>query len=144
MELQDGKNGNKEPRVTHGYTLTGDISFAEVCEVLKRDAFIHSPFPVVLSFEMHASLEQQAKAAKHMETIIGLDNIYFLPENWTYEMNLPSPEDLKYKFLLKIKGNPKKKLEMLLGKKEKEEAHSTLGMKTANSKTTYPSKWLRK
>lgn len=81
---------------------------------------------------MHASLEQQAKAAKHMETIIGLDNIYFLPENWTYEMNLPSPEDLKYKFLLKIKGNPKKKLEMLLGKKEK--GGSTLNTGHENSK----------
>jgi hypothetical protein len=56
LDLWDGKDG--KPRITHGYTMTTDLSLSSVLEVISSSAFVYSPYPVVLSLEMHCSKQQ--------------------------------------------------------------------------------------
>lgn len=56
LDCWDGPNG--EPKITHGYTLTSSLSMRSAIEVIKTCAFQYSPYPVVLSLEMHCSSSQ--------------------------------------------------------------------------------------
>ncbi|KAK5072984.1 hypothetical protein LTR64_000609 [Lithohypha guttulata] len=101
IDCWDGDNNN--PRVTHGYTGTTSISFVEVIRAINRCAFEASPYPVILSLEVHCNPIQQARMVEIMYEHINNGKLlsYPLPEN---VYNLPSPEDLKYKILVKVKA----------------------------------------
>ena len=73
-------------------------------DAIKQYAFFKSNYPLILSIENHCSIEYQDKMAHHLETILG-DMLYKEPvdENLT---QLPSPEDLKGKILIKAKKLP--------------------------------------
>ncbi|KAJ3392147.1 hypothetical protein HDU92_008624 [Lobulomyces angularis] len=104
IDCWDGSEG--EPIVYHGMTLTTKILFADVIKVIKTYAFVASPYPVILSLETHCTIEQQKKMAKYLISILKEELIVnHLKED---ELNFPSPEDLKFKFLLKGKGIMKK------------------------------------
>ena len=61
-----------------------------------------SPYPVVLSFEMHCSLEQQEKIANILVDVLK-SRIYMAKAG----MQLyPSPEELQHKFIIKGKKPP--------------------------------------
>jgi phosphatidylinositol phospholipase C delta len=65
-------NGDKgEPKITHGHTLTSDISFEDTVKVISESAFTSSPYPVVLSLEMHCNKAQQIKIADYMVKYFG-------------------------------------------------------------------------
>lgn len=53
------RSSKHEPRVLHGWTLTADIGFREVCIAIRESAFVNSNLPVIVSLEVHADLEQQ-------------------------------------------------------------------------------------
>lgn len=55
LDCWDGPNSN--PIIYHGYTMTTKISFESVILVIKEYAFKFSPFPVILSLEVHCSPE---------------------------------------------------------------------------------------
>ncbi|KAG9023978.1 Phospholipase C, partial [Serendipita sp. 407] len=42
-----------EPIVTHGGTLTSSVSVRRICEAIERYAFVTSPYPVIISGEVH-------------------------------------------------------------------------------------------
>uniref|UniRef100_A0A8C8SCI3 Phosphoinositide phospholipase C n=1 Tax=Pelusios castaneus TaxID=367368 RepID=A0A8C8SCI3_9SAUR len=65
-----------EPVVHHGYTLTSKILFRDVMEAINKNAFVKNEFPVILSIENH------------------------------YSKQLPSPQSLKGKILVKGKKLP--------------------------------------
>lgn len=87
--------------VYHGFTLTSKIMFHDiVTDALKPYAFKVSDYPVILSLEVHCSPEQQARMAHHLTTILG-DMLYVEPADGLTQ--LPSPEELKNKIIIKAK-----------------------------------------
>lgn len=56
LDLWDGPNG--EPKITHGFTMTSDLPMRSAMEVIKNSAFTFSPYPVILSLEMHCKAPQ--------------------------------------------------------------------------------------
>ena len=67
---------------------------------IKEDGFSATPFPIILSLEMHCGVEQQDRIAKHLYDYFGKAGQLQVPydeaeaENF---MQLHSPEELKYK-----------------------------------------------
>ncbi|KAK4869921.1 hypothetical protein LT330_005645 [Penicillium expansum] len=91
-----------EPRVLHGHTLTKGTTFREICYAIRDSAFVASDLPLVISLEVHASLEQQQTMVDIMlEAWKGL-----LVEAPPSGENLPSLADLKKKILIKSKCVP--------------------------------------
>ncbi|CAL8313311.1 unnamed protein product [Lota lota] len=120
LDCWKGRTTEEEPVITHGFTMTTEISFKEVIEAIAECAFKTSPFPVLLSFENHVdSPKQQAKMAEYCRSIFG-DALLTDPlEKYPLESGvpLPSPVDLMGKILVKNKkkhhkagGSAKKKL----------------------------------
>lgn len=48
-----------EPVVTHGGTLTSSVSVRSICHAINRYAFVSSDYPVIISAEIHCSVNQQ-------------------------------------------------------------------------------------
>ncbi|KAL8993848.1 MAG: hypothetical protein Q9169_006036 [Polycauliona sp. 2 TL-2023] len=89
-----------EPRVLHGYTLTKEVSFRDVCVAIREAAFVTSDLPIIVSLEVHASKEQQEIMVEIIEqTWKGM-----LVNRPTGEcQQLPSPGELRGKILIKVK-----------------------------------------
>ncbi|XP_014886255.1 1-phosphatidylinositol 4,5-bisphosphate phosphodiesterase beta-1 [Poecilia latipinna] len=120
LDCWKGRTTEEEPVITHGFTMTTEISFKEVIEAIAECAFKTSPFPVILSFENHVdSPKQQAKMAEYCRSIFG-DALLMEPlEKYPLDAGvpLPSPMELLGKILVKNKkkhqkaeGSTKKKL----------------------------------
>ncbi|XP_051959147.1 1-phosphatidylinositol 4,5-bisphosphate phosphodiesterase delta-3-A [Xyrauchen texanus] len=97
-------DGDKEPIIYHGHTLTTKVPLKEVLEAIAEYAFRASPYPLILSLENHCSVEQQTILARQLCSILG-DKLLTKPLNDKPLECLPSPEDLKGKILLKGKKN---------------------------------------
>uniref|UniRef100_A0A8C4I9S8 Phosphoinositide phospholipase C n=1 Tax=Dicentrarchus labrax TaxID=13489 RepID=A0A8C4I9S8_DICLA len=100
VDCWDGSDG--EPVVYHGHTLTSKILFKDVISTLKEYAFKVSDFPVILSLENHCSVEQQTVMAQHLSQILG-DTLLTTLVDGLIPQQLPSPQELKGKILLKAK-----------------------------------------
>ncbi|XP_047211956.1 1-phosphatidylinositol 4,5-bisphosphate phosphodiesterase delta-3-A-like [Girardinichthys multiradiatus] len=98
LDCWDGDKG--EPTIYHGHTLTSKIPFKEVIETINQYAFKASPYPLILSFENHCSVEQQAVMAKHLHTILG-KKLLTKPLSDLPLKELPSPEELRGRILVK-------------------------------------------
>ncbi|XP_048035419.1 1-phosphatidylinositol 4,5-bisphosphate phosphodiesterase delta-3-A isoform X1 [Megalobrama amblycephala] len=95
-------DGEKEPVIYHGHTLTSKVPFIEVVKVIAEYAFKTSPYPLILSLENHCCVEQQTIMAQQLRSILG-DKLLTTPINDKLLQWLPSPEDLKGKILIKAK-----------------------------------------
>lgn len=95
-----------EPRVLHGYTLTKDVSFRAVCNAIRESAFVATDLPVIVSLEVHASLEQQAVMVDIIrEAWKGM--LVDISESSEEQIDqLPSPDQLRRKILIKVKWAP--------------------------------------
>lgn len=94
-----------EPKVLHGHTLTKGTTFREVCYAIRDSAFVVSDLPVIVSLEVHASLEQQAIMVEIMEDAFKGLLIEVTPEMEAF--TTPPPlQDLKRKILVKVKWVP--------------------------------------
>jgi len=103
VELDCWEGDKGEPIIYHGYTFTSKILFRDVIQTIKDYAFATSPYPVILSLENHCKAKQQDKLAKILEEILG-EYLYVLPDNYREIESFPSPEELKYKILVKDKA----------------------------------------
>ncbi|KAF1967192.1 1-phosphatidylinositol-4,5-bisphosphate phosphodiesterase 1 [Bimuria novae-zelandiae CBS 107.79] len=101
IDCWDGSDG--KPTVTHGRTLTKSISFLDVIKVIDKYAFMESQYPLLLSLEVHCSPDQQVSMVKTMIEEFG-DKLVVHPLKDGYQ--LPSPEELKGRILIKVKGPP--------------------------------------
>jgi phosphatidylinositol phospholipase C gamma-1 len=90
--------------IYHGHTLTSKIRFRDVIDAIKEHAFEASEYPLVLSIEDHCSLLQQRTMATLFQDVFG-DMLVVAPLDKT-EMQLPPPEKLKRKIILKHKKLP--------------------------------------
>eukprot|EP01088_Endostelium_zonatum_P020599 TRINITY_DN7674_c0_g1_i1.p1 TRINITY_DN7674_c0_g1~~TRINITY_DN7674_c0_g1_i1.p1 ORF type:complete len:843 (-),score=209.62 TRINITY_DN7674_c0_g1_i1:22-2550(-) len=110
VELDVWDGANNKPVIYHGHTLTSQIPFYDTLVTIRDHAFKTSPFPVILSLEVHCSITQQNVMADMLLDVFGKAKM--LPEMWTKQelatgsadskwKQLPSPYDLKYKILLK-------------------------------------------
>ncbi|KAI9500912.1 PLC-like phosphodiesterase [Coemansia spiralis] len=101
LDCWDGRFG--EPVVCHGHTFTTRILFEDVVIAISRYAFVVSSYPVILSFETHCSLAQQARMAAILKKYLG-NMLVLEPVGGEYESRLPSPNQLKYKIVIKNKA----------------------------------------
>ncbi|KAI1814259.1 PLC-like phosphodiesterase [Poronia punctata] len=92
-----------EPRVLHGYTLTKEVSFRQVCEAIRDYAFVVSDLPVIVSLEVHCSSQQQEAMVQIMKDTWA---DYLVPEPNEDAKELPHPGDLRRKLLVKVKYAP--------------------------------------
>jgi len=109
-----------EPRVLHGHTLTKGTSFREICYAIRDSAFIASDLPVIVSFEVHANLEQQQIMVDIInEAWKGI--LVEVPSEVDPE-KLPALGDLKKKILIKTKSTATKAAEEKAVEKLSEQA----------------------
>ncbi|KAL6711793.1 hypothetical protein ACN47E_002836 [Coniothyrium glycines] len=94
-----------EPKVTHGYTLTKDMSFRAVCATIRDYAFKASKLPLIVSLEVHTCAEQQEIMVEIMQEYwkgllvdLPLDTL-----TSTETISLPPLKDLENKILVKVK-----------------------------------------
>ncbi|XP_053365576.1 1-phosphatidylinositol 4,5-bisphosphate phosphodiesterase beta-1 isoform X1 [Clarias gariepinus] len=128
LDCWKGRTAEEEPVITHGFTMTSEISFKEVIEAIAECAFKTSPFPIILSFENHVdSPKQQAKMAEYCRSIFG-DALLTEPlEKYPLEAGvpLPSPHELMGKILIKNKKSHPKPPDGSTKKKLSEQASNT-------------------
>uniref|UniRef100_A0A803TZS0 Phosphoinositide phospholipase C n=1 Tax=Anolis carolinensis TaxID=28377 RepID=A0A803TZS0_ANOCA len=91
-----------DPVVYHGHTLTSKISFKTVIQVINKYAFLVSNYPLLLSLENHCSPRQQEVIADYLTSILG-DKLVTSTIDDKMPNELPSPEALKFKILIKNK-----------------------------------------
>ncbi|XP_041369675.1 1-phosphatidylinositol 4,5-bisphosphate phosphodiesterase epsilon-1-like [Gigantopelta aegis] len=103
LDCWDGDDGM--PIIYHGHTLTTKISFKGVVDAINRSAFVTSPYPVILSIENHCSLLQQQKMAQIFTSVFGekLVTKFLFDSDFVEDPQLPSPNQLKYRILIKNK-----------------------------------------
>lgn len=88
--------------VYHGRTLTSSIPVTDVSRAIARYAFVASPYPIIISAEIHCCLEQQDMVANTFREIFG-DMLVTAPIDGKDSIDqLPSPEMLKHRILLKV------------------------------------------
>lgn len=96
--------GDEEPMIFHGKTLTSKVSLREVCNAIAKYAFVTSPYPVLISAEVHCGVAQQEKLVDIMMEAFGDSLVQAPVEGRPPLKELPSPDDLKHKILLKAKN----------------------------------------
>lgn len=91
--------------IYHGHTFTTKIPFSAVVETIDRNAFITSPYPIILSIENHCSLQQQTRMAQIFQKIFGdkLVTNFLFESDYSEDPVLPSPSQLRYRILIKNK-----------------------------------------
>ena len=100
IDCWDGPDGR--PIVKHGRTLTTSVLFADCISVVGKYAFEASPYPLILSLEVHCKPEQQQAMVDIMLSELG-EKLLREPL-MTNVCQLPSPEDLRHKILIKVKS----------------------------------------
>jgi phosphatidylinositol phospholipase C delta len=108
IDCWDGVDGR--PVVTHGHTGTSECLFSDVISAIAKYAFLASPYPLILSLEVHCSLEQQVKMADILRDILG-DKLLTEPlksDHPHLPHSLPSPQALKHRILIKVKGSDRR------------------------------------
>ena len=99
IDCWNGPDGR--PIVTHGHTRTSSVLFIDCIKSIGRYAFESSNYPVILSLEVHCDAEQQAKMVEIMKEALG-EKLLLRPLSEQLSQ-LPSPESLKNRILVKVK-----------------------------------------
>ena len=105
LDFWNGEGANGDPYISHGYTMVNKLPARDVIQAIAECAFRTSEYPLVLSFENHCNPKQQAKIASYCKEFFG-DKMLAAPlEDHPLMPNvqLPSPEQLKEKILIKNK-----------------------------------------
>jgi phosphatidylinositol phospholipase C, delta len=100
IDCWDGENGR--PMVTHGRTMTTKIPFEDCVSVIAKYAFHSSPYPLIISLEVHCSAEQQSAMVDLMTKYF--DHMMVTEPILPNVNSLPSPEELRGRILIKVKA----------------------------------------
>ena len=99
VDCWNGRDG--QPVVMHGRTLTSSVSFADVMSTISKYAFVKSPYPLLVSLEVHCNPQQQALMAEIIKETCGA-NLVTAPLDPSVDQ-LPSPSQLLNRILIKVK-----------------------------------------
>lgn len=110
VDCWDGDDGR--PVVYHGRTFTTKVLFSDVIAAIGKYSFLVSPYPVIISLEVHCGLEQQNRMAEILRSTLG-EHLVSEPLI-SHSMVLPSPKDLKHKILVKVKSSEVQDIGMAL------------------------------
>lgn len=82
-----------------------------VVETINKSAFVTSPYPVILSIENHCTTGQQARMAQIFMQVFGdkLVTKFLFEADFSDDVHLPSPAQLKYRILIKVRGRRKRR-----------------------------------
>ncbi|KNF06137.1 hypothetical protein PSTG_00646 [Puccinia striiformis f. sp. tritici PST-78] len=100
LDCWDGDAG--DPVIYHGRTLTRKLLLSEALKAISKHAFVASPYPLILSLEVHCQPSQQERLAELLKTCLGDALVDQRLENDVLG-TLPSPKDLMYRILVKAK-----------------------------------------
>ena len=100
IDCWDGPDG--KPIVNHGRTLSSPTSFSDCISVIGKYAFEASPYPLILSLEVHCNAAQQRVMVDIMTQELH-GQLVTKPLNPNSSV-LPSPEDLRHRILVKVKA----------------------------------------
>lgn len=100
IDCWDGPDGR--PIVLHGRTLTTSVLFVDCISVIGKYAFESSPYPLILSLEVHCNPEQQQAMVDIMTRELGEQLLREPLMSPSFE--IPSPEDLRNRILVKVKA----------------------------------------
>lgn len=89
-----------DPVVNHGRTFTNGISLTNALRAIRKYAFTSTPYPVILSLEIHCSAEFQLKVVDSLKQTFGE---MLVDKPIDSGSSLPSPEALKNRILVKVK-----------------------------------------
>lgn len=103
VEIDCWNGSDGKPVVTHGHTGTSHVPFSDCVSVISRYAFEVTPYPLILSLEVHCDPEQQGKMVQIMKDGFG-DKLLLEPIHESVRQ-LPTPEELKYRILVKVKSS---------------------------------------
>lgn len=106
IELDCWDGPDNQPLIYHGHTFTSKIKFIDVIKTIKEHAFVTSEYPVILSIEQNCSLKQQRNMAEAMQEVFRDNSMLLLKQIDKGEQELPSPDQLKRKIILKHKKLP--------------------------------------
>ncbi|KAH7098050.1 PLC-like phosphodiesterase [Auriculariales sp. MPI-PUGE-AT-0066] len=134
LDIYDGdRDAGGEPIVYHGGTLTGRVTMRRACEAIKKYAFVVSPYPIIISAEVHCSMPQQDMLAKIMREVFGSALVTGRLDGTTCTSGtgwgsadapsldqLPSPDQLKYRVMLKTKNLFQAKRDEVTGEIERD------------------------
>eukprot|EP00009_Paramoeba_aestuarina_P014619 CAMPEP_0201542018 /NCGR_PEP_ID=MMETSP0161_2-20130828/71789_1 /ASSEMBLY_ACC=CAM_ASM_000251 /TAXON_ID=180227 /ORGANISM="Neoparamoeba aestuarina, Strain SoJaBio B1-5/56/2" /LENGTH=783 /DNA_ID=CAMNT_0047949607 /DNA_START=58 /DNA_END=2409 /DNA_ORIENTATION=- len=96
LDVWDGPDG--VPIITHGGTKTSKILTSDVLNTIKQFGFLTTPYPLILSVENHLKEEQEGIFVSQLNDILG--DMVLAPWDESLKV-LPSPEETKYKVILK-------------------------------------------
>ncbi|KAA8911806.1 hypothetical protein TRICI_003703 [Trichomonascus ciferrii] len=99
VDCWDGEDG---PIVCHGRTFTSSVDFRDVMNTIRKYSFIFSPYPLIVSLEVHCNSENQLKMVEIMKE--ALDDYLVTEPLMNNFVSLPSPMELKHKILIKVKS----------------------------------------
>lgn len=99
LDVYNGKDEDG-PMVKHGFTMTGEILLKDCLTHIAESAFKISDYPVILSIENHCDENNQIKMGHQFKDI--LKNLFIIEEGTELKV-FPSPDDLKRKFIIKVK-----------------------------------------
>jgi phosphatidylinositol phospholipase C, delta len=88
--------------VTHGRTMTTKVSFEDCVSTIAKYAFHSTPYPLIVSLEVHCNPEQQGAMVDLMMKY--WKNMVVTEPLITNAVSLPSPEELRGKILVKVKA----------------------------------------
>ena len=100
IDCWDGEGGR--PMVTHGRTMTTKVPFEDCVSTIAKYAFHSTPYPLIVSLEVHCNPEQQKAMVdimmKHWKDMVVTEPII------TNAVSLPSPDELKGRIVVKVKA----------------------------------------
>ena len=96
-----GSDYNNQPIVTHGRTKSSKIYFQDCISAISKYAFAASPYPLILSLEVHCRAEQQEIMVRIMRKEFQGKLVQEMLD--PHSGKLPSPEELRGKILIKAK-----------------------------------------
>ena len=111
IDCWDGKGANGRPEVRH-IKFTNSVLFADCVAVIAKYAFERSPYPLILSLEVHCSPTQQQMMVDIMKKEFG-SRLVDEPLGANGRA-LPSPEELRNRILVKVKSMDEPTLEGLV------------------------------
>ncbi|KAG8526672.1 uncharacterized protein KY384_008101 [Bacidia gigantensis] len=100
IDCWDGPDGR--PLVNHGHTMTSSVLFSDCVSTVAKYAFHTSDYPLIISLEVHCNASQQQKMVDIM--IKEFDGSLIREPLKPNSLELPSPEELKNRILIKVKA----------------------------------------